>query len=154
MNVTPKPSRRFSEYVRKIACDEWESGFDPIGNDKGILRHRATGQTVAYNLHDGGNDWNGPRNFAAAVQRICGCPLIEARGRKHSRKNFLAEDPREAAKREKYAAEHAERLEQRERDRIAALEAERRQQEAAARARASQEREREIQQLMRPGWSR
>lgn len=87
MNVSPKPSPRFAEYVRKIKCGEWES-LGPLGSDKGALRHTHTGQTVAYNTHDGGNEWNGARNFALTVQRICGCRLIEPRGRKRSRKAF------------------------------------------------------------------
>lgn len=84
MKVDPKPSRRFSEYVRKISCDEWTS-LGKGRDDVGVLQHES-GVTVAYGLHDGGNDINGPRNFAAEVQRICGCHLIEARGRKRSRK--------------------------------------------------------------------
>lgn len=86
VKVDHKPSSRFAEYIRKIACDQWECA-GASGNDKAILRHRETGQTVAYNLHDGGNDWNGPRNFALDVQRLCGCQLIEPRGRKKSRKS-------------------------------------------------------------------
>lgn len=85
MRLEYKPSPRFAEYVRKITCDHWETA-GVSNNDRAVLRHKATGQTVSYALHDGGNDRNGGRNFAADVQRICGCRLLEVRGRKRSRK--------------------------------------------------------------------
>jgi hypothetical protein len=84
MRLDHKPSRRYAEYVRRIVCDEWTPAGS-TGGDKALLVH-VSGVTVAYCLHDGGNDWNGPRNFALEVQKTCGCQLIEARGRKKSRK--------------------------------------------------------------------
>lgn len=83
----PKPATRYAEYVRKVkACGHWE--YDKsTGRDKAVLRHKS-GATVAYNLHDGGNDWNGARNFAAEAGRACGCKFIESRGRKKSRKKI------------------------------------------------------------------
>lgn len=113
MRVDYKPSSRYAEYVRKIQCDEWECA-GKSGNDKAVLRHMPSGVTVAYNLHDGGNDWNGPRNFAAEVQRACGCRLIEPRGRKASRKSpRVGTDPEVEASRRKHretwAAKAAER---------------------------------------------
>ncbi len=86
MSNWPKPSPRFAEYVRKMsACGHW-TFTGRTGTDKAVLEH--DGVTVAYQLHDGGNDWNGPRNFAAEAQRACGCKFIESRGRKKSRKAF------------------------------------------------------------------
>lgn len=139
MVVDPKPSTRYSQYVRLIICDEWES-LGRRGNDKGVLRHKVTGKTVAYNLHDGGNDWNGPRNFAAEVQRECGCRLIEARGRKRSRKAVPTSDEEVEVARRKHLEEHGERLDQ-----------EARRREMARRTAASLRRERDIADLMRPG---
>ena len=103
MSNWPKPSPRFAEYVRKMsACGHW-TFTGKTGTDKAILEH--DGVTVAYQLHDGGNDWNGPRNFAAEAQRICGCRLIEHRGRKRSRKNFRDVDDQVEAQRKRYRAE-------------------------------------------------
>lgn len=84
MSDWPKPSSRYAEYVRKLAaCGHWE--FTGItGGDKAVLSHGR--ESVAYGMHDGGNDRNGPRNFAAAAQRACGCTFIQPRGRKRSRK--------------------------------------------------------------------
>lgn len=150
MNPSRKPSKRYAEYVRKIKCDEWaEAGVS--GNDKGILRHIATGVTVAYGLHDGGNDWNGPRNFASEVQRICGCQLIEARGRKASRKKVSSIDPQVEAARAKHAELHAERLEREHREREEARQVEERRLASARAAQESDRREREITALMRGG---
>ena len=143
MKVGVRPSARFAEYVRKIACDEWEF-VGTSGGDKGILRHKS-GATVAYGLHDGGNDWNGPRNFATEVQRICGCRLIEHRGRKRSRKSAPGADPQVEASRRRHAAEFAAKAEERERQR--AQEEQRRL--AAERAAADDRRRREIEGLMR-----
>lgn len=105
MNPRPKPSKRFSCYVRKITCGEWEAlGPSGAGGHSAILRH-TSGATVSYALHDGGNDLNAPRNFAAEVQRICGCKLIEPRGRKRGRQKPQREDPQVAASRRRHAAE-------------------------------------------------
>ncbi len=84
MRVDYKPSRRYAEYVRRI-CNEWEPA-GVSGNDLALIRHIPTGTVLAYGLHDGGNDHNSARNFASDVQRVCGCRLIEVRGRKRSRK--------------------------------------------------------------------
>lgn len=84
----PTPGPRHAEYVRKIAkCGHWEF-VKTTGGDKAVLAHRASGQTIAYGLHDGGNDYNSARNFATEAQRICGCRFIESRGRKRSRKKI------------------------------------------------------------------
>lgn len=101
MKVDYKPSPRYAEYVRKITCGDWEpAGIK--GNDRGVLLHTKTGATVSYGLHDGGNALSGPRNFAADVQRICGCPLVEPRGRKRSRKNPARADPAFEAARQRH----------------------------------------------------
>lgn len=150
MNPSIKPSKRYAEYVRKITCDEWDEA-GTTGNDKGVLRHKATGATVAYCLHDGGNDWNGPRNFAAEVQRICGCRLIEARGRKTSRKAVSNIDPAVEAAKAKHVELHAERLEREFQQREAARAEEAKRIAAAKAARDSDRRERDIASLMRPG---
>lgn len=150
MKIDPKPSRRYGEYLRKLACDEWES-LGPRGSDKGVLAHKPTGATVAYNLHDGGNDWNGPRNFALEIQRVCGCVLIEPRGRKRSRKSVTAADAQVEAARAKHLAEHGERLEHEAAARAEANDLEQRRAAAAARAAESARRERDIASLMRPG---
>lgn len=86
MKLHFKPSKRYAEYVRLIKCDRWVADDKAVGNDKAILRCVLNGATVAYGLHDGGNEWNGPRNFAAEVQKACGCQIVEHRGRKKSRK--------------------------------------------------------------------
>ena len=88
MSDWPKPSSRYAEYVRKLAaCGHWKfTGI--VGGDKAVLSHR--GATVTYGMHDGGNDYNGPRNFAAAAQRACGCTFVQPRGRKRSRKAVTA----------------------------------------------------------------
>lgn len=144
MKVDYAPSKRYAEYVRKITCGEWRP--DGLrGNDKAVLRH-TSGATVAYGLHDGGNEWNGPRNFAAEVQRICGCQLIEPRGRKRSRKSAAtAVDPEVEASRRR----HAERYEARLAEREAARQAEMDRRVAAERAAADDRRRREIEELMR-----
>lgn len=86
MRLHFRPSKRYSEYVRLIKCDHWVADDKPVGNDKAVLRCTLNGKTVAYGLHDGGNDWNGPRNFAAEVEKCCGCRIIQPRGRKRSKK--------------------------------------------------------------------
>jgi hypothetical protein len=145
VKVDPKPSRQYAEYVRKIKCDQWESA-GMRGSDKGLLVHKATGETVAYNLHDGGNDWNGPRNFALEIQRLCGCRLIEPRGRKKSRKSLKQDDQQLAAARAKHAAEFDARLAEQER----AREQERLRRLAVRVAEEKERRRREIERLMRP----
>jgi hypothetical protein len=145
MRFDPKPSRRYAEYTRKIACDEWVV-IGATGNDKVVIQHRPSGATAAYCLHDGGNDWNGPRNFALDVQRACGCQLIQPRGRKKSRKSLRpAEDPQLEAARRKHAEEFQARAD--ERDRLRAKEEAR---QISARVAAEQDRRRrEIEDLMR-----
>lgn len=105
------PSRRFRPYVKKVmACGHWEDAEDCTGNDKAILRHVVTGLTVAYHLHDGGNDQNAPRNFAADAGAICGCSFIEHRNRRRSRNRVVMYDDerqRAAAKRRGDEAERA-----------------------------------------------
>lgn len=100
MSDWPKPSSRYAEYVRKLAaCGHWT--FTGItGGDKAVLRHGR--ESVAYGMHDGGNERNGPRNFAAAAQRACGCTFIQPRGRKRSRKTFRDRDPQVEAQRRRY----------------------------------------------------
>ena len=91
MSIRFQPSARFRPYVAKLlACGHWAIPNQRIINgDCAILIHKKTGATVAYGLHDGGNDINGPRNFAALAGQICGCAFIEPRGRKRSRKAIL-----------------------------------------------------------------
>lgn len=100
MSDWPKPSSRYAEYVRKLAaCGHWK--FTAIvGGDKAVLSHGR--ESVAYGMHDGGNDKNGPRNFAAEAQRACGCTFIQPRGRKRSRKTFRDRDLRVEAQRRRY----------------------------------------------------
>lgn len=86
MKIHVRPSKRYAEYIRRIKCDHWVADDKPVGNDKAVLRCVLNDATAAYGLHDGGNDWNGPRNFAADIQKGCGCQIIESRGRKKSRK--------------------------------------------------------------------
>lgn len=89
MSVMYPPSKRFAEYVKAVmACGHWSDAETVIGNHAGQLVHTATGQTVGYLLHDGGNDVNGPRNFARKAGAICGCTFIQPRGRKSSRKSI------------------------------------------------------------------
>lgn len=161
MNTPVKPSKRYAEYVRKITCSDWEY-VGTKGGDKAVLRHVPTGETVAYCLHDGGNDYNGPRNFAAQVQRICGCRMIEARGRKKSRKAVKQEriaskyedqlillENAQAARREEAEKARAEKIEAVRRQALV-NELERRRRQAALEDRTR----REIEQLMRPGYGR
>lgn len=100
MSEWPKPSSRYAEYVRKLAaCGHWKfAGI--VGGDKAVLDHDGT--TVSYGMHDGGNEHNGPRNFAAEAQKVCGCTFIQPRGRKRSRKKFSDRDPQVEAQRRKY----------------------------------------------------
>ena len=87
MTTWPKPSPRFAEYVRKVkACGHWQ--HTETRADRAILRYVTSGQTIAYSLHDGGNEKNGARNFAAEAQATCGCKFVEARNRKPSRKRW------------------------------------------------------------------
>lgn len=145
MRFTYKPSPRYSEYARKIKCDEWECA-GKTGDDKAVLRHTRTGVTVAYGLHDGGNDWNGPRNFAAAVQAACGCRLIEPRGRKKSRKSLrVLENPEVEASRRRHQTDWESKVTAREAER----EAERLRAQDIAATKASESRRREIEELMR-----
>lgn len=152
MKLDPAPSKRYGEYLRKVTCDEWEV-VGLRGDDKVVLRHRGTAMTIAYGTHDGGNDWNGPRNMALAMQRACGCRLIEPRGRKRSRKGRgpTREDLALAAARrkhrERYEAEAETRGAARAAERAAA---QRRAREIAAAADADRRR-RDIEDLMRPG---
>lgn len=82
-----RPSSRFREYVKKVmACGHWADGEQAIGGDKAVLIHSSTGKTIAYQLHDGGNDWNSARNFATEAGAICGCSFVENRNRRRSRK--------------------------------------------------------------------
>lgn len=86
MSAWPKPSRRFAEYVRRVsACGHWRQ-TGRRRSDAVEIEHVETGRTLWYGTHDGGNDLNSARNFAADAQRECGCRLVEARGRKRSRK--------------------------------------------------------------------
>lgn len=86
MTAWPKPSGRFWEYVRKVkSCGHWECDGRK-GSDVAVIRHVASGATLAYQLHDGGNDLNSARNFAASAQQVCGCKFVEQRSRKRSRK--------------------------------------------------------------------
>lgn len=87
MTGWPKASPRYAEYVRKLkACGHWYFAGLSRGEHDAILRHRRTGRTVSYPSHDGGNEYNGARNFAAQAGQICGCTFVEHRGRKRSRK--------------------------------------------------------------------
>lgn len=86
MQLRYKPSARAAEYLNKLTCGHWEDTGKLVGSHIGIIRHRQSGQTVTYELHAGGNDSNSARNMAAEISRVCGCRLIEARGRKRSRK--------------------------------------------------------------------
>lgn len=80
--TTPKPSPRFKEYVQKIlACGHWRSG-GPNGSHGGLLIHSGTGETIVYQTHDGGNDLNSARNFAADAGKRCGCQFVEHRRRR------------------------------------------------------------------------
>lgn len=96
------PSKRFGEYVRKLmACGHWEDAERADGDHVAWVRHKATGKELNYQLHDGGNDTNSPRNMARAAQDICGCKFIEVRGRKRSRKAVRMYDaPKRSAKAE------------------------------------------------------
>lgn len=79
-------SPRYAEYVGKIAhCGHWELTGKQT-SDIVQIRRIGTSQTLAYGTHDGGNNWNGPRNFAAQAQRACGCRFVSPRNRKRSRK--------------------------------------------------------------------
>lgn len=88
MALRYKPSKRWRPIVQAaLKCGHWEAvGQTTDGGSSGLLRHIATGRTVTYALHDGGNDYNGCRNGAKLMQSICGCQFIEPRGRKRSRK--------------------------------------------------------------------
>lgn len=143
MNPSPRPSRRYAEYVRKIACHEW-TVVGLVGGDKVVLRH-TSGATAAYGTHDGGNEWNGPRNFAADVQKACGCKLIEPRGRKRSRKRATSLDAELTAARRRHALSFQKRAD--ERDELARAERERERQAAASAA--DDRRRRSIEELMR-----
>lgn len=101
MNLIYKPSKRFAEYVAKImSCGHWEDAGDLRGSHIALLRHIKSGTTVTYQLHDGGNDHNSPRNMASDAQAVCGCVFIEPRGRKRSRKAVQSSgfDPSRAAR--------------------------------------------------------
>jgi len=110
-NAWPKPSSRYREYVDKVrACGHWE--FSHIdGKNHAVLTHAPTGQAVSYAMHDGGSEWNSPRNFASQAGRVCGCSFVEARGRKRSRKapQLSGYSPRKTAS-EREAAEEIDAL--------------------------------------------
>jgi len=108
------PSKRFGEYVRKLmACGHWDDAERSDGDHVAWIRHKATGLELSYQLHDGGNDTNSPRNMARAAQDICGCKFIEARGRKRSRKRIeqYERTPRSAKSELKRLAEFEARRE-------------------------------------------
>lgn len=81
-----KPSARFSEYVTKMRrCGHWEE-TGAVTSHTGEIRHIDSGQSLWFHTHDGGNEMNAARNFAAEASQLCGCRFIEPRGRKKSRK--------------------------------------------------------------------
>lgn len=87
MSVRYAPSKRYAPYVKALMeCGHWSDAETTTGGHVAQLVHNATGQTVAYALHDGGNEWNAGRNFAKQAGDICGCTFIQPRGRKRSRK--------------------------------------------------------------------
>ncbi len=83
-----RPSARFRPYVvAALRCGHWEAVDKLIDHGAhSLLRHKGSGKTITYGLHDGGNEWNGARNMAKALGDICGCSFIENRNRKRSRK--------------------------------------------------------------------
>lgn len=82
-----KPSRRYAEYVYAVlSCGHWEETGRVVKHSHAEIRHIETGETTTYGMHDGGNDRNGPRNFASLCGRICGCRFVQPRGRKASRR--------------------------------------------------------------------
>jgi hypothetical protein len=85
-----QPSTRYRPYVQAaLRCGHWEPLARTVdGGGHALLRHKETGVTVTYALHDGGNEWNGARNMAKALQDACGCQFIEPRNRKRSRKKI------------------------------------------------------------------
>lgn len=68
-----------------LACGHWKQ-TGAATNHTAEIQHTTTGQSLWYQTHDGGNEWNAARNFAAEAQALCGCKFIEPRGRKRSRK--------------------------------------------------------------------
>lgn len=87
VGVIHKPSKRYSEYVPAIlSCGHWEETGTLSKHSHAVIRHTATGATSAYATHDGGNDYNAARNFAADCGRVCGCDFVEHRNRRRSRK--------------------------------------------------------------------
>ena len=82
-----QPSPRYAEYVKAVlSCGHWEPTGRMISKSHPEIIHVKSGQTLTYQIHDGGSDQNSPRNFAASAQRICGCKFVQSRGRKRSRK--------------------------------------------------------------------
>lgn len=82
-----KPSKRYAQYVPSVlACGHWEETGELSKHSHAIIRHTATGATTAYATHDGGNEYNGARNFAQDCGRVCGCEFVEHRNRRRSRK--------------------------------------------------------------------
>lgn len=89
MGLRYRPSPRFRPYVEKVmSCGHWLDTGRVVSGDCAVLIHETTGHTIAYGLHDGGNDYNGARNFAAEAQAVCGCTFLQPRNRRRSRKVF------------------------------------------------------------------
>lgn len=81
------PSKRFYEYVTAVlACGHWEETGRLVKHSHAEIRNIQTGETTVYSTHDGGNDYNGPRNFATWCGRACGCEFVQHRNRRRSRK--------------------------------------------------------------------
>lgn len=79
-------STRYAEVLRKVTCDHWvcEGRNDHLAFIRCVLNDIRLG----YQTHDGGNAHNAVRNFAADMERACGCVLVEKRNRRRSRKAF------------------------------------------------------------------
>lgn len=81
------PSKRYYEYVKAVlACGHWEETGRLVKSSHAEIRHIATGAKNAYGTHDGGSEYNGPRNFATQCGRVCGCEFVQHRNRRKSRK--------------------------------------------------------------------
>lgn len=87
MNLLYPPSKRYAEVLRKVTCDHWVPE-ERRNSHQAWLVCVLNGVRLSYGTHDGGNEWNSARNFAADMEKACGCKLIDHRNRRRSRKAF------------------------------------------------------------------
>lgn len=86
MKLDFPPSKRYAEVLSKITCDHWVC--EGRNDHQAFIRCILNGVRLSYGTHDGGNEWNSARNFAADMEKACGCRLIDHRNRRRSRKAF------------------------------------------------------------------